>query len=54
MMKVYHKDDINSEIRIAEDGKIVLKLYGTYASSTDITFILIDMNIIQNKTSFQN
>lgn len=56
MMKVYHKDDINSAIRIAEDGKIVLKLYGTYAPSTDITFILIDVyndegKIIETKVS---
>ena len=56
IMKVYHHDDINSEIRIVEDGKTLLTLYGTYAPSTDITFLLIDVynedgKIIETKVS---
>lgn len=54
-MKVYHRDDINSQIRLVEDGKMLLTLYGTYAPSTDITFILEDIyneegKIIKTKT----
>ena len=43
IMKVYHHNDIDSQIRLVEDGKVILTLYGTYAPSTDITFILEDV-----------
>lgn len=42
-MKSYHYDGINSQIRYIEDGVIVKTVYGVYAETADITFIMKDM-----------